>query len=251
MAGFEAADDNQPLGRDRTPVGAFAGFCAGVAWADCRFALKNLELGGRFFFGPTWIYVIASEGNIVEHTEIISASELEEFANTIISEGVVPELVCMLIRQSVDDITTCRIPYGAAINQTGLDGLVESHKGFREFVPPGKSYWEIGTGGKPQVKATRDFKKRTADTSVEDRRQTSFVFVTPCGWPQPAQIKWLSRRKSKDWREVKILDGVQLSEWLREFPSVGKWLSKRMGIAKSSAGFSTPAEHWGNSRGRS
>jgi hypothetical protein len=57
--------------------------------------------------------------------------------------------------------------------------MVETDEGFLEFVPKGKSYWEIGTGADPQSKATEVFKKRTDEIDDKERADSSFVFVTP------------------------------------------------------------------------
>jgi len=76
------------------------------------------------------------------------------------SQGIIPELVYLLIKQSVSDISECRIPYGDAVNQPGMDGVVDCKTGFLEFVPSGKSYWEIGTEKDPQEKASSDFQKK-------------------------------------------------------------------------------------------
>jgi hypothetical protein len=187
----------------------------------------------------------------MEHTQIVTAAELENYANTIESEAVVPELIWMLVKESSIDLTTCRIPYGDAVNQPGWDGLVETQTGFRQFVPQGKSFWEIGTGGDPQGKATSDFKKRTRNTRPEDRKDATYVFVTPRaagadGWNEPAQTKWLNKRKKFGWGRIKILDGIQIGDWLRDYPAIGKWLLKRMGLVKATSGFATPTEHWEN-----
>lgn len=187
----------------------------------------------------------------MEHTQIVSATELENYADTRESEAVIPELVWMLINQSAPDLTTCRIPYGDNINQPGFDGLVETENGFRQFIPKKKSFWEIGTGSDPQTKASKDFKKRTEKMTLQERQEISYVFVTPYaagsgGWDEPAQRKWIKQRKKYGWHDIKILDGIQLADWLREFPSIGKWLLKKMRLMKTTAGLSTPAEHWEN-----
>lgn len=185
----------------------------------------------------------------MEHTQIVTASDLEAFAETRAAEEVIPELVWLLVTQSVQDLTTCRIPYGDAINQPGLDGVVETATGFRQFVPQDISFWEIGCGANPQDKATEDYKKRTNNISAEERSGATYVFVTPrCagsgGWPLPAQEKWLERRRGDGWADIKVIDGVQLADWMRDFPAVGRWILKKIGHVKAGAGFETPAEHW-------
>lgn len=181
-------------------------------------------------------------------THIVRAADLEQYANSINSQTVIPELIYLLVKQSISHASVCRIPYGDAVNQSGWDGIVEAESAFLEFVPDGRSYWEIGTGNDPQAKATKDFKKRTSQLSADDRAQGSFVFVTPrfAGWGAPEQIRWLERRKDKGWKDIRIIDGVKLADWLREFPAVGQWMAREIGLSSNSGVISTPREHWEN-----
>lgn len=190
----------------------------------------------------------------MDHIQIVTAMELETYADTRDSEAIIPELVWQLINASVVDLTECRIPYGDTVNQPGWDGLVETATGYRQYVPQHKSFWEIGTGSQPQSKATSDFKKRTDGMPLADRQNASYVFVTPRGagsggWPEPAQSKWRQDRTSSGWQRISILDGQHLADWLREFPALGRWLLKKMGNLKTITGLATPAEHWEHLQG--
>lgn len=185
----------------------------------------------------------------MDHTHIIHASDLERYADTRESQALIPELIYWLVKQSVPNLSLCRIPYGKSVNQPGWDGLVYAEEEFGEFVPEGASYWEIGAGAKPQEKATEEFRKRTHVLSDTDRAKASFVFVTPRstgsgGWNEPEQTKWLARRKDKGWKLIRIIDGIKLADWLREFPVLGKWMAKKIGITRSLGGIDTPREHW-------
>ena len=182
----------------------------------------------------------------MEHTKVVTPSELEDFADRRDSEPVIPELVALLVNLSVPDLTQCRIPYGDAVGLPGLDGLVQTEAGFRQFVPKKTSWWEIGRSENAQKKATDEYKKRTDGTPPSERAEATFVFVTPRSrdWDQPSQSAWIQARKGGGWKEVKVIDGVQLCDWLREFPAVGKWLLQRIGLVKALTGFQTPAEHW-------
>jgi hypothetical protein len=184
----------------------------------------------------------------MEHTEIVSASELQTYADRRDSEAVIPELIWMLIKESVSDLTLCRIPYGDMVNQPGWDGLVETENGHREFVPRKKSYWEMGTGGKPRKKATDDIGSRIRATTPAARQEATYVVVTPHSlrWPEPSQSRWRKRYSKFQWKDIKIIDGVQLADWLREYPAIGKWLLKKIGLIDKAHTFSTPAEHWAN-----
>ena len=185
----------------------------------------------------------------MDHTHIVQAGDLDRYAPTRSSQAVIPELVYWLVKQSCSDLAFCRIPYGDAVNQPGWDGVVETENGFLEFVPKGKSYWEIGTGANPQSKATDDFRKRTEEIDDGERADSSFVFVTPrssCsgGWNEPEQTQWLERRKDKGWKLIRIIDGVKLADWLREYPAIGKWMAKKLNITTNLGGLSTATEHW-------
>ncbi len=187
----------------------------------------------------------------MDHTHIVRASDFDRYSFTRESQEVIPELIYWLVKQSCPNLSTCRIPFGNDVNQPGFDGIVETDKAFLEFVPKGKSYWEIGTGTDPQAKATRDFNKRTKELNDSERANLSFIFVTPRssgagGWNGPKQKQWLGRRRDKGWKKIRIIDGVKLADWLREFPAIGKWMAKKINLTGSLGGLSTPTEHWKN-----
>ncbi len=133
----------------------------------------------------------------MEHMKIVTASELEDFADRRDSEPVIPELVHLLVTLSVPDLTHCRIPCSDSIGLPGFDGFVQTEAGFRQFVPKKTSLWEIGRSENAQRKATEDYKKRTDGTAPSERAEASFVFVTPRGrdWDQPSQSAWIQARQ--------------------------------------------------------
>ena len=53
----------------------------------------------------------------MEHTHIIRASDLEQYADTRSSQAAIPELIYLLVSQSNPSL--CRIPYGDSVNQPG------------------------------------------------------------------------------------------------------------------------------------
>lgn len=185
----------------------------------------------------------------MDHTHIVQVGDLDRYAPTRDSQAVIPELVYWLVKQSCPDLIVCRIPYGDSVNQPGWDGMVETDEGFLEFVPKGRSYWEIGTGADPQSKASDDFKKRTDEIDDKERAVSSFVFVTPRssgsgGWNEPEQTKWLERRKDKGWKLIRVIDGIKLADWLREYPAVGKWMAKKLNLTANLGGLATASDHW-------
>ena len=105
----------------------------------------------------------------MEHTKLVTANELEDFSDRRDSEPVIPELVHLLVTLSVTDLTHCRIPYGDSIGLPGLDGLVQTEAGFRQFVPKKTSFWEIGRSENAQRKATEDYDKRAKEVPPAER----------------------------------------------------------------------------------
>ena len=182
-------------------------------------------------------------------SEIIQPKDLDRFSDTRESQSIIPKIIYQLVIQSCATLSVCRIPYGDAINQPGLDGVVETAQGFKEFVPGGKSLWEIGTNSKPAQKATEDFDKRTKEFTLEERADLSFIFVTPRssasgGWSETKQREWLEMRKDKGWKSIRILDGTKLADWISLFPAVGKELARHLDLITTYDDIQTPAEHW-------
>jgi hypothetical protein len=151
----------------------------------------------------------------MDHTHIVTAGDLSRYADTRDSQAVIPELIYLLVRQSVPRASECRIPYGDGVNQPGLDGWVECTTGFCQFVPDGISCWEIGTGKNPQSKATADFRKRTAELDEQKRAESTFVFLTPRsgdsgGWSEPKQRAWLNGHQDQGWKQIRIIVSVNV-----------------------------------------
>ena len=106
-------------------------------------------------------------------------------------------------------------------------------------VPIGR----LERGADPKDKATKDLIKRTEQVQESVRRNTSFVFVTPRSsgsWEEA----WLAEHAEDGWKEIHIVDGVKLADWLREFPAIARWLATKMGIIPKESGITTPMEYW-------
>jgi hypothetical protein len=167
------------------------------------------------------------------------------------AQEVIVELVWRLVAASSPRPKERRFPLGDSIGQSGPDGILNTDFGFDPFVPEGRSFWEIGTGTNAQTKATSDYRDLTRSTSDAVRHESTFVFVTPLSgrrdwqytWKKDAQASWLSsRRKRKEWRDVRVIDGSCLIDWLHHFPAVDRWLSEIMGFPIHK--MQTPEQHW-------
>jgi hypothetical protein len=129
--------------------------------------------------------------------------------------------------------------------------VLDTDFAFGPFVPAGKSFWEIRTGLNASVKATSDYDNLAATSPEEERLKSAFTFVTPLSgrrdwphtWKESAQASWLEeRRQRNDWREIHVIDGTVLVDWLRHFPSVELWLAQKMGFPIQ--GLETLEQRW-------
>lgn len=147
--------------------------------------------------------------------------------------GVIADLLYRLVAASSPNPTERRFQQSDSIGQHGADGWLDGAMKFEPFVPEGKSWWELGVGHKPGDKATSDYRESIKEVPEDVRLQTTFIFVTPLSaskeweftWKEDAQSKWLAKqRKKQEWKDVRIIDGTRLIDWILHFPAIELWL---------------------------
>lgn len=150
------------------------------------------------------------------------AVHLNQWSDTALASRHLPLLVRKLIRRTVSDIAVLNIPANEQTVRPGFDGVVECSAG-NQFVPQGKSVWEMGTDQDPRSKANRDIAKRAKEISdPATRAETTFVFVTPRPWHKKEE--W-SRSQKGGWKNVVVLDSNDLEHWLDIARDVDAWIS--------------------------
>jgi len=185
---------------------------------------------------------------------IITENQLDEWVrgNVRDAQGVIIELVWRLAAASCPKPKERRFPLGDSIGQHGPDGVLHVDLAFDPFVPEGRSFWEIGTGLRAVTKATSDYADLVAAIPEGTRRESTFVFVTPLSgrrdwehtWKQDAQGAWLQERRGKrEWRDVRVIDGTKLIDWIHQFPPVELWLRQRI-IGPAVPQIETPEQRW-------
>lgn len=185
---------------------------------------------------------------------IITENQLDVWVrgNATDAQGVIVELVWRLIAASSPRPKERRFPLGDSIGQPGQDGLLDVDLAFDPFIPEGRSYWEIGTGVKAGDKATSDYNGLVSAIPKSVRIESTFVFVTPLSgrrdwehtWKEDAQATWLDKRRAKgEWRDIRVIDGTKLIDWMHQFPPVGLWLAQKT-IGLSVQHIDTPEQHW-------
>src|SRR5919112_136845 len=168
---------------------------------------------------------------------LIETSNLKAWAGSKPAESRLPHVVKSLI-YAVIQPEKLRMPSGDAVWVPGFDGVVANGEENR-FVPMGLSVWELGTDANFRGKANKDYTKRSKDKAEDstdsnaarkfDRSQITFVFVTPHVWKD--KDDWETDRKADgNWKDVVVIDGIDLQEWLQAAPAVNLVFAAELGI---------------------
>ena len=168
------------------------------------------------------------------------------------AQGIIVELVWRLVAASCPKPRERRFPLGDSIGQHGPDGILDVGLGFDPFVPEGRSFWQIGTNLNARAKATSDYDNLGRAIPNDVRTNSTFVFVTPLSasrdwqytWKEGAQGSWLKKRRARgEWKDVRVIDGTKLVDWIWQFLSVELWLTKNI-LGSPAQQIETPGQHW-------
>lgn len=183
-----------------------------------------------------------------EEIALIDEARLDDWmrGNPRDAPALLVDLVANLVAASCPT-SERRFPRSDSMGQHGLDGILVTPLAVGPCVPEGRSVWEMGAGDDPKSKASDDYEKRTAKEPADERKDSTFVFVTPLSarrvWSEERQREWIrERKKTGAWKDVSVIDGTRLMEWLEQEQGVKLWLAERMGLEADSA--ATPAHRW-------
>lgn len=158
---------------------------------------------------------------------IIEASHLNAWADKPSSRDSLPELIYRLIRETCDDFSFIHFPSEAAVSKPGFDGILDVTIGFEQYVPVGKSVWEMGCDKNHVAKANSDWNKRLNVVDV-DCSETTFIFITPREWQNKQD--WIDEKRNLNlFKDVKVWDRVDLVQWLDDAPITALFISKEIG----------------------
>ncbi len=168
----------------------------------------------------------------------LTENQLDQWArsNSVEARSLIPTLINDLVSESCPNATERYFPSGDSIGQPGCDGFLRDDNGCPPFVPAGNSCWQIGVGP-ARKKATEDYRKSTKDVPEEVRQNSTLVLVNPLSsvkeWRTAKGLdgkkEWLaSRKKENEWKDIKIIDGTIIIDWIAEHPSIGKQLAQEI-----------------------
>jgi len=172
----------------------------------------------------------------------VTALHLEAWAATLDARARLPELIRRLVRATGKDIRREEFPKGEQVQRPGWDGIVEAGE-TDIYVPAGTSVWEMGVDQNPQKKAEEDLAKRTKNSLDLEKKETTFVFVTPRKWQEKAA--WCRAKVALGlWKDIRVYDSATLEEWLEQSPAVDAWLAGMLGTKPD--GLTVIDEYWAN-----
>ena len=184
---------------------------------------------GGVVFGKDIAFPLASAVSTADLRPVqwVDTLALSNWADRISTRERLPELVRRLMLARFGYAAEIRFPSGEAIQLHGWDGLsnVQSNDA---LVPSGQAGWEMGGNRNPRQKADDDYDARTANPGYLKRDEATFVFVTPRGWGGKEAWAEVRRREGK-WRDVRVIDGVDLVQLLEQTPGVSLWLAEQVG----------------------
>jgi hypothetical protein len=176
----------------------------------------------------------------------IDKTALDTWAQMVDARSSLIAMVADLIRVTIDEPPTrSRFPSGEAGQLRGWDGDLEISIA-KGFVPAGKSKWEFGTGP-GEAKATKDYLKRTNQTSDVEMEENTFMLVNLRSWDTPTKKiqEWeADRRAEKKWKDVKYIDGVQLVHWLEQYPAIAARYARNVLKKAPQEGALSTDEYW-------
>lgn len=158
----------------------------------------------------------------------VTAQDIKQWteSNPRQAQEKLPLLVRKLVLASVDP-SFLSFPAGDSISLPGWDGLLKADKG-NAFVPVGYSGWEFGADKDIKGKADGEYKKRTENPRVIDKKSATFVFVTSRIWTK--RDEWVQEKNADgQWAQVKGLNAGDLETWLELCPAVHRWFARLIG----------------------
>ena len=127
-----------------------------------------------------------------------------------------------------------RFPSGDSVYMHGWDGQTNAEFA-SAHVAAGWTGWEIGVDQAVKKKADSVYDDRVKNPYGLSPAETTFLFVTPRRWAQGKA--WEAKRKAENrWRDVRVLDAVDLVQWIERHPGVALWLAALLGERPPASG---------------
>ena len=163
----------------------------------------------------------------------IRANQIEDWASGHEARSRLAVLLRILVNSTGSGLTKVDFPGNDDSQRRGWDGFVEARQA-RPWVPEGTSGWEFGCSGDVKRKAYGDFEKRTDSVPPGERKDITFVFVTPRRWS--GKNDWEKERRAEgQWKDVRVFDSSDLKQWMEQSIPAQAWFAGETGIPSEGA----------------
>ncbi len=153
--------------------------------------------------------------------------------NKKLSETFIPKLIHRLIKETIGQNTYTRFPSDDDIFVPGFDGIVKNNSTPHRFLPQGNICFEIGVKTdcyKSLSKINDDYVKRKNDVSITDKENYSYIAITTSILnSNTKQIKCDKYTKEKIFKNVLILDAIDITSWMKEHINICIWFLQNYG----------------------
>ncbi len=157
----------------------------------------------------------------------IGARDIEDWGDRIAARQHLAALLRRLIHSTGRDLIRIDFPAGDNAERHGRDGILEA-RAPTPWIPEAKSAWEFGCGGDPKRKVKQDYRARLKSVPARERRDMTFVFVTPRNWSE--KEKWAAARVAEgEWKDVRVYDASDLEQWLEQSAPTQIWFAEQLG----------------------
>ena len=156
------------------------------------------------------------------------ALEFDAWANSISARHRLSVLLRTLVHSTGSQLTFVDFPGNDDSERPGWDGFVKANIA-TPWVPQGQSGWEFGVDSDINGKADGDYEKSIRAVPAKERKDITFVFVTPRRWSR--KKKWQSSQQAKkEWKDVRVYDASDLEQWLEQSIPGQVWFANEHGI---------------------
>ncbi|WP_049782147.1 HigA family addiction module antitoxin [Micavibrio aeruginosavorus] len=124
----------------------------------------------------------------------LKANDIETWAGTLTARARLSVFLRTLVNSTGIKLEKCEFPGNDDSERPGWDGYVEAGD-VTPWIPAGKSGWEFGVNQEPKTKADGDYAKSVDQTPADERKEITFVFVTPRRWHGKGE--WEKERKKE------------------------------------------------------
>lgn len=174
----------------------------------------------------------------------IKARRIEEWSGSgITTRQRLSVFLRTLVNSTGLNLRAVNFPGNDHSERAGWDGLIETDEG-TPWIPQGRSGWEFGVNQDPKAKADGDYETRVGEVEAKERKDMTFVFVTPRAWPgKDAWVK--QRRAEKRWKDVRTYDASDLEQWLEQSIAGQVWFANETGqVAEGAISLDEAWKNW-------